>query len=102
MTSTNYCFSFWPTGWVTMERRSLSAPYRRTYVLTVRFRAVGCHTDSGPKLTEPVRLRSSRTGSEEGSLRQPSFAQAVEEPLAVIGNLEWKDFPDELGRKIGL
>jgi hypothetical protein len=40
MTSTNYCFSFWPTGWVTMERRSLSAPYRRTYVLTVRFRAV--------------------------------------------------------------
>jgi len=28
MTSTNYCFSFWPTGWVTMERRSLSAPYQ--------------------------------------------------------------------------
>jgi mannose-6-phosphate isomerase-like protein (cupin superfamily) len=42
MTSTNDCFSFWPTGWVTMERRSLSA--RRIGVLMFSLCAFGLLT----------------------------------------------------------
>jgi hypothetical protein len=52
MTSTNYCFSFWPTGWVTMERRSLSA--RRIGVLMFSLCAFGLLTSPSKSFVEPV------------------------------------------------